>query len=203
VRKSAPFPIDDACVSYTAGSRSGAGGEFIVVTARRDIVQEYEAVCADAGVHAGLVDLASLSVINLFLASGRAPAADWLAVHMRPDYTSIAIMRGENMIFFRNRAEGDEESLADMVHQTAMYYQDRLSGEGFARVLIGGSGRLPGAVETSRRDLEKRLETAVEQIDPTAMVSLSDRIGTTPELTDVLAPLAGTLLRTHKEGVAA
>lgn len=200
VRKSAPFAIDDACVSYTPGTGTAdGGGEFVVVVARRDVVQEYERVCADAGAYAGLVDLATLSVLNLLLASDRGPGGDWLAVHMRPEYTSIAIMRGEDMIFFRNRPEGDEEPLADLVHQTTMYYQDRLSGQGFSRVLLGGSGRVPDALDAARRNLEARLETAIDPIDPTAVVSLSDRIGTTPELMDVLAPLAGMLLRTQKE----
>ena len=199
VRKAAPFPIDDACVSTTPGARGTDGsGEFVVVVARRDVVQEYETACADAGTYAGLVDLATFSVINLFLASGRVPAGDWLAVHMRPEYTSIAIMRGPEMIFFRNRPEGDEEPLAELVHQTTMYYQDRLSGGGFARVLLGGSGHTPGAVEVARRGLKERLGTAIEPIDPTQAVSLSDRIGVTPDLMDVLAPLAGMLLRTRQ-----
>jgi len=198
VRKAAPFPIDEACVSTTPGASGTDGsGEFVVVVARRDVVQEYETACADAGTYAGLVDLATLSVVNLFLASGRAPAGDWLAVHMRPEYTSIAIMRGEDMIFFRNRPDGDEEPLAELVHQTTMYYQDRLSGAGFERVLLGGSGRMPGAVDLARRSLEDRLGTVVEPIDPTQAVSLSDRIGVTPDLMDVLAPLAGMLLRTR------
>ena len=197
VRKAAPFSIDDACVSTTAGARGADGsGEFVVVVARRDVVQEYESVCADAGTYAGLVDLSTFSVVNLFLASGLAPAGDWLTVHMRPEYTSIAIMRGEHMIFFRNRPEGDEEPLAELVHQTTMYYQDRLAGQGFARVLLGGSGRVPGAVDIARRSLEERIGAAVEPIDPTRAVSLSDRIGVTPDIMDVLAPLVGMLLRT-------
>jgi len=202
VRKSAPFAIDDACVSYTSGAR-GAGGaaEFVVVLARRNIVEEYERVCADAGAYAGLVDLATFSVLNLVLASSTVPASDWLAVHMRPEYTSIAIVRGADVIFFRNRPEGDEETLADLVHQTAMYYQDRLSGQGFARVLLGGSGRAPGAVDLARRSLEERLGTVVEPIDPTRVAPLSDRLSVTGDLLDILAPLTGMLLRTRRETV--
>lgn len=202
VRKSAPFAIDDACVSYTPGARAADGSaEFVVVLARRNIVEEYERACADAGAYAGLVDLATFSVLNLVLASSSVPASDWLAVHMRPEYTSIAIVRGADVIFFRNRPEGDEETLADLVHQTAMYYQDRLSGQGFARVLLGGSGRAPGAVDLARRSLEERLGTAVEPIDPTSVAAPSDRTRVTGDLLDILAPLTGMLLRTRKEAV--
>jgi type IV pilus assembly protein PilM len=204
VRKSAPFPIEDACITYTPGIRDASGGgEFVVALARRDVIEEYEQVCGAAGVYAGLVDLATFSIVNLFLASGSAPAGDWLAVHMRPDYTSIAIVRGEDMIFFRNRPEGEEEPLADLVHQATMYYQDRLAGQGFARVVMGGRGRAAGALEQARRSLEERLGVPIDPIDPTKVATLNDRIGVTPDLMDVLAPLAGILVRTSRAAVNA
>jgi hypothetical protein len=122
---------------------------------------------------------------------------------MRPEYTSIAIVRHGDLIFFRSRPETDEESLSDVVHQTAMYYQDRLAGEGFARVLLGGSGRAPDGAARLREDLEARLGAAVEPIDPTRRASLSDGVGATAEVADVLSPLAGILLRTRAEAVSA
>jgi Tfp pilus assembly PilM family ATPase len=175
----------------------------VVALARRDVVTEYESVCAAVGAHAGLVDLATLSLLNLFAAAAPAPTGDWLVVHMRPDYTSLAIMRGEDMIFFRNRHEGDDESLPDLVHQTAMYYEDRLAGQGFTRVLLGGTGRVVGAVDLARRSLEERLGVRVEPIDPTTAAGLTDRIVATPDLMDLLAPLVGMLLRTRQEAVTA
>ena len=200
VRKAAPFPIDEACVTYTPGVTDPAGGaEFIVVLARQDVVKGYEDVCAQAGVHAGLVDIATFSVVNLALASA-APQGDWLLVHMRPEYTSIGIVRDGNLIFFRNRPEGNAESLADVVHETAMYYQDRLAGQGFSRVLVGGSAE---AVEAARSSLEERLGTRVEPLDPTWAAPVADRISISPDLKDVLAPLAGILLRTRAAAVPA
>jgi type IV pilus assembly protein PilM len=197
VRKAAPFPIEEAAVSYTPGARTAdGGGEFVVVLARRDVVAEYEDVCAAAGAHAGLVDIATFSVINLALASARVRSGDWLIVHMRPEYTSIGILRSGDLIFFRNRPEGDEESLTDVVHQTAMYYQDRLSGDGFSGVLLGGSGRTPGAVEDARRDLEERLGVRIDAINPAPAVTLPSLTGTPAPLRDSLEPLAGMLLRT-------
>jgi type IV pilus assembly protein PilM len=203
IRKSAPFAIEDACISYSPGAVQEGGTDFIVALARQDVIQQYEGIFTDAGLHAGLIDLSTFSVVNLFLAAGDRPAGDWLVVHMRPYYSSIAILRGENVIFFRNRPEGDEESLADLVHQTTMYYQDRLAGQGFARVLLGGSGRAPGAVDHVRRGLEERLGAPVQPIDPTKVASLNDRIGVTTDLMDLLAPLAGMLVRTHREAAVA
>lgn len=202
MRKSTPFPIEDACVTYSPGTRGTEGNEFVVVAARREIIREYESVCEEAGIEAGLVDLATFGVVNLFLSSEPAPSGDWLVVHMRPEYTSIVILRREDLIFFRNRAEGDEEALQDVVHQTAMYYQDRLGGRGFMRILLGGLGKTTGAVDMARRNLEEHMGSVVEPIDPTRGAALTDRIQPTPELMATLSPLVGMLLRTRREAVA-
>ena len=202
VKKSTPFPVDDACLTYTPATRNDSGSEFVVVVARRETVREYESVCEQVGIEAGLVDICTFGVINLFLSSNLGTSGDWLVVHMRPEYTSIAILRREDMMFFRNRAEGDAEALEDVVHQTAMYYQDRLEGRGFSRVLLGGIGRLQGEVDLARRNLESRMGTVVEPIDPTRGAALTDRIQATPELMATLSPLIGMLLRTRREAAA-
>jgi type IV pilus assembly protein PilM len=202
VKKSTPFPVDDACLTYTPGARSDSDSEFVVVVSRREIVREYEGVCEKVGIEAGLVDICTFGVINLFLSSNLGTAGDWLVVHMRPEYTSIAILRRDDMIFFRNRAEGDAEALEDVVHQTAMYYQDRLEGRGFSRILLGGLGRVQGEVDLARRNLESRMGTVVEPIDPTRGAALTDRIHATPELMATLSPLVGMLLRTRREAAA-
>jgi len=202
VKKSTPFPIEDACVTSSPGAQGADGNEFVVVAARREVIREYEGVCEEAGIEAGLVDLATIGVVNLFLSSGPAANGDWLVVHMRPEYTSIVILRREDLIFFRNRPEEDEESLTDVVHQTVMYYQDRLEGQGFARVLLGGASRTAGAADELRRSLEERFATPVEAFDPTAAAALSDRISANPDVIDVLSPLTGVLLRTHVEAMS-
>jgi Tfp pilus assembly PilM family ATPase len=199
VRKSAPFAVDDACVSYTPGVRGADGSsEFLVLLARRDIIRGYEQACDAAGIYAGLVDLATLSILNLCIATPGVATGDWLTVHMRPDYTSIAIMRGENVIFYRNRLEGEGETLADLVHQTAMYYEDRLSGTRFARALLSGSGRTVDGIDVARRGLEQRLGVPVE---PTRVATLTDRVRVTTDVMDILAPLVGMMLRTRLDTV--
>ncbi len=126
VRKTAPFAVDEAQVSFVPGLRSPDGQEFVVSLARRAIVEEYESICAEAGAHAGVVDLATFNVINAVLASAAPVAAsgadsDWLLVNIAPDYASIAILRGTHLIFFRNRVADEEGTLPDLVHQAAMY----------------------------------------------------------------------------------
>ena len=196
VRKSAPFDIQEAQVSYEPGIRLPDGQEFIVSLARRAVVEEYESLCAEAGAEVGLVDLATFNVINAVLAGTVPPSTDWLLVNVAGDYTSIALMRGSDLLFFRNRAADADGTLADLVHQTAMYYEDRLKGSGFVRVLLAGAGaRQAGDVEQVRRSLEDRLTTPVETVDPRQAASIADRITASPTLLDTLTPLVGLLLR--------
>jgi Tfp pilus assembly PilM family ATPase len=199
VRKSAPFAIEDAQVSYVPGIHATDGQEYIVSLARRDVVKEYEDLCAEAGAHAGLIDLATFNVINAVLAGTGAPTADWLLVNIAADYASIALLRGPSLIVFRNRVADAEETLADLVHQTAMYYEDRLKGAGFARVILAGAAvanaELSDKIDRLRRGLEERLTTTVETVDPRTAAALTDRISAAPALLDTLAPLVGLLLR--------
>jgi type IV pilus assembly protein PilM len=201
LRKAAPFPVETAAVAYTPSLRSDGGQEFVVELARQECVREYESVCEDAGLYAGLVDTATFSLLGVF-AGGSGADGDWLLVHVRPDYTSIAIVRQEAVIFYRHRAEDGQETLGDLVHQTSMYYQDRLSGASFARVYVAGAGQAIRAADSEWKAIEQRLGVRVEVLDPTRAATLTDRITATPELMDTIGPVIGVMRRTQTEARA-
>ena len=212
MRKAAPFKPEDGQMSWVPGAPIvGGGREYLVTLARRDIVESYMKACADAGAEAGVVDIASLNLINAALASGADGAgdpstgsgsaraesrADWLIVHVAADYATLAIVRNKDLIFFRTRQLEGETDLADVVHQTAMYYEDRLSGAMFSRVVLsGGSARGADGGERLRRNLEERLTVRVESLDFRGTAAMRDRISAGPELLDALAPAVGVVLR--------
>jgi type IV pilus assembly protein PilM len=198
MRKAAPFKPEEAQISWVAAATLPEGGrEFLVTLARRDIVEHYERLCAAAGASAGVVDLASLNLINAALASaGQSSGGDWLVVNVAQDYATLAIVRGKDLIFFRTRQLEADGDLADLVHQTAMYHEDRLGGGRFARVVLSGaSGRGLDAGERVRRGLEERLGTRVEPLDFRGSAAVRDRIGAGAELLDTLAPAVGVVLR--------
>ena len=196
MRKAAPFRVEDAQVSWTEGAAlPGGAHEYLVVVARRDIVESYERACELAGTHAGIVDIASLNLVNAVLATAGDGPGDWLLVNAAVDYTTLAVVRNGRVIFFRTRTADsvDTTSMGDLVHQTAMYYEDRLGGGAFSRVILSGAGTEAG--DLTRRQIEERLGVRVEPLDVRAGIALRDRIVASGELLDSLAPAAGVLLR--------
>ena len=176
MRKAAPFKPEDGQLSWMPAAPLPTGGrEYLVTLARRDVVESYMRVCADAGADAGVVDLASLNLINATIAAGGDAAGDSLVVHVASDYATLAIVRNTDLIFFRTKQLEGEGDLADVVHQTAMYYEDRLEGAAFKRVVLSGGP----AADRLRRTLEERLGvkvTPVDALSPAAGVVLRERV---------------------------
>jgi type IV pilus assembly protein PilM len=198
VRKAAPFKPEEAEISWVPAAPLPEGGrEFLVTLGRRDLIESYQRVATAAGVDAGIIDLASLNLINAVLAgSGDRATGDWLLVHVAPDYATLAIVRGQDLIFFRTRQLDTNADLADLVHQTAMYHEDRLGGGRFARVLLSGAAaRGADTGELARRGLEERLGARVEPLDFRGAATMVDRISASAELLDALAPAVGVVLR--------
>jgi Tfp pilus assembly PilM family ATPase len=195
VRKAAPFRIEDAQVAHVPGAPHGDKGRtFVVTMARRDVVRQYEDVCAAAGMHAGIVDLASFNVINAVLAGRSRPEGDWLLVNTTRESQTLAIMRGGSLMFFRNRSLDGDETLPDLVHQTAMYYEDRLQGAGFERVVLAGDA---GQGDDTRKSLADRLRAPVTSIEPRQVAALSSRglDDLQPGAAEALVAPLGLLLR--------
>lgn len=211
VRRTAPFRIEDAQVAWAPGAPlDGGGREFVVRLMRRDVVEEYEGACAGAGAHAGVVDVASLGLVDAALAGGPPADADWLLVHAAAGYRSIAIVRRGHVILFRRRPDGagdGDDDLVDLVHQTTMYYEDRLGGGGYGRVSLAVSrdGATAGDAARLRRLIAAHLDAAVTP------VAVGGWAGPRPEgdprpdgdpLPDVFAAPAGLLMRAHAPAAA-
>jgi Tfp pilus assembly PilM family ATPase len=193
IRKALPFRVEEAQLAYTPGMH-GKGGEseFVVVVARRDIVEEYEGVCLAAGAYAGLVDLATFNLVNAALALAPKTGSDWLLLHVGRYDSTLVIMRGPNLIFFRNCPTLNESDVSDLVHQSAMYYEDRLEGQGMARTVLVVSADTPMASDSARQTLGERLGLKVERL---ASPKVTSSFNVTPTELDSLAAPIGLVMR--------
>jgi Tfp pilus assembly PilM family ATPase len=193
IRKAAPFRVEDSQVSYAAGDRSAEGQEFVVVQARREIVAEYEQVCQTAGVVAGVVDLSTFGLAQCALRTTAGLTGDWLLIHGAADGATIAIYRGRHPVFFRRRGADGDAHLGELVHQTAMYYEDRLGGAGFGRVLVGGTSAAALA-SPAWTSIQTRLGAGAE------LVALGGGAAVDPGYADAIPPAFGVAASLWAEG---
>jgi type IV pilus assembly protein PilM len=191
LRKSTPFPLEEAQISQLPSAPGAQGGTVTAVVARRDVVTQYEEVLDRIGMHAGIVDLASFNVVNALLGIG-IPEGDSLLVHLAEEATTLAILRRDTLMFYRHRTAVDEEPLRALVHQTAMYHEDRLGGGGFARVWVSGIAR---ASDDAGRQIAERLGVPVVPVDVRGIAGLTETRDTAADVWDALAAPVGVLLR--------
>ncbi len=122
----------------------------------------------------------------------------WLLVHAEPEFATLIVVRGGRVIFYRNRpSEEAAADMGDLVHQTAMYYEDRLGGGAFSRVILAGASSYGPQADVLRHQIEERLGVRPQALDVRGGVALRDRIAAGPELLDTIAPAVGVLLRSR------
>ena len=194
---SVPFRPDDAQVAYAAGLPLRDGGrEYVVVAARREIVREYEQPCIAAGVRPGLVCLAAFGLANGVLAGpSPPPGGDWLLVHAAAGHNSVGVFRGEHLVCFRNRPGDGAGDLLDLVHQTVMYYEDRLAGRGLDVVRVAASG-VQGAGDALTGPLAQRIGVPVRPLTADAVAPPPDA---DHGLLETLAAPVGILVQDRRQ----
>ena len=200
VARAAPFPIEEAQVSYVPGAARRRTARSSSSRWRGATSSPSTKRCArTAGAHAGLVDLATFNVVNAVLAGRGAPPGDWLLVNVAPDYASIAILRGRDLIFFRNRGADGEGHARRPRAPDRDVLRGPPAGRRLRRVVLAGAATGRAIRPRRRRSCAAASRSAsatpVETVDPRTAAALTDRITRGPALLDALAPLVGLLLR--------
>ncbi|MBA3912268.1 MAG: hypothetical protein H0X25_00070 [Acidobacteriales bacterium] len=126
LKKSLPFDVDSAKVSYQA-QPTEAGMRVIAAVALKSVVEDYEAAFRDAGFTAGVVMPSMLAALGA--AQEDAPT---LVVKLDARTTSIAILNKQQLLLFRTleNALGTEitgEQLAEEVYPSVVFFQDTYS----------------------------------------------------------------------------
>ena len=126
LKKSVPFEVDTAVVSYVVQPRT-AGGKIEVLAAvmSSDIVVQYEAPFRAAGFHPGLVTTSSLAALNLL-----APDGITLLVKLSGRVLSVLVLQ-ENAVNLARCVEmegGRMDDIESVLHPTIAYIEDELKG---------------------------------------------------------------------------
>jgi type IV pilus assembly protein PilM len=199
LKKNVPFRLEEAQISYfnSAGSMDYSSLNLWVLVLNHALLHQYEQFVQSAlDVEVGLVDLASLGMMNLAhpgIRSRGLADKDLIFVNLNPDYLSLAITQKSNLTSFRTRpldaGVSAVEAAMEEIHPTVMYYHDKLAGEALTGAFVHSVENL--------EDLCAQIESRTQI--PALPVSIEPYAGgrfdsSQPEYLRGYAPLAGMLL---------
>lgn len=123
LRKSLPFDVDKAKVSYQAQTSNGTV-RVVAAVALNSVIQEYEAVIREAGFSPGVVLPSMLAAV-----SGAPADRGTLVVKVDARTTSIALLEQQQLLLFRTleNTRGvtiSGEQLAEDVYPSVVFFQD-------------------------------------------------------------------------------
>ena len=145
LRKSVPFPIDEAQLAYSVQIEAAGKVEVLVVAIARPILQEYEALFVDAGLRLGLVLPSSLAALRLGDRGERgvtllAKAAGATLSVILLDQGRVRLVRSLDLT-----GEQDEwqrpgaHAVIPLLQQTFAYCEDQI-GQPASRLVLCGFG---------------------------------------------------------------
>src|SRR5258708_24287491 len=187
LRKSLPFDVDKAMVSYQA-QVADSGTRVVAAVALNSVVQDYEAAFRDAGFSPGVVLPSMLAALGG--ASAKQPT---LVVKVDARTTSIAILDKEHLLLFRTleNARGvtiSGEQLAEDVYPSVVFFQDTYSTN-IDQILVAGISDIAGASPA----LHAQNWADVRELVKASQLGLGG--GSIPKWR--LARVVGALLSTH------
>lgn len=152
VKKTVPFDIDSAAVSYFAQPAAGKRVEVVAVTVPIEILAKYEALFRQAQFHPGEVTTATLAALNLY----RDPEVAVLA-KLAGRILTVAVVAQGRLKLFRclSLEEASEEEILAVLHPTFAYVEDEL-GVKVAKLVLCGFDHPPAGLEVAAEPLRSR-----------------------------------------------
>jgi len=160
IKKTIPFDIESAAVSYYVQPASGTKKiEVLAVTMAFDIVARYEALFRAAGFHPGEVTTSSLAALNLYRGEGVAVVAK-----LSGQVLTVTVLSGGTIKLFRCvLLEGsDDDELLAILHPTFAYVEDELASPVRKLMLCGFPRGVPEELRCETEPLRSRLGTPGE-----------------------------------------
>lgn len=142
VKKTIPFDIDSAAVSYWVQPGGGKKKvEVLAVTVAVEVIARYEALFRAAGYQPGVVTTSTLAALNLYHGDGVAVLAKLAGRTM-----TVAAISGGAIKLYRCVAldQSTEEEILGVLHPTFAYVEDELGTPVSKLILCGFPEPPPG-----------------------------------------------------------
>ncbi len=172
MKKSVPYDVESAALSYHAQQSNGHGKKYdvVVAIAPAEIVSRYEAPFRLAAIEPGLVTISALAVLDLLTEKGTVVVAKLsgrMLTILVVSAGSLKLVRSLELI-----EPGIAEIAADL-YPTFVYIEDNLEAKA-GKLLLAGFGRF-GA--EAREQFGRELELPVELIQAATGVAGEHNLG--------------------------
>ncbi len=125
LKKSLPFPLEDAVISWQEQPNPAGGLEVIVAVARRDILKQYEVILEAAGYGAGVTLPSTLAALPLLEGL---PGVGCGLARLSGGALTTAIERDGMLCLYRSvempAAGASSQALFDAIYPSLVYFQD-------------------------------------------------------------------------------
>lgn len=155
VKKTIPFDIESAAVSYFVQPASGGKKiDVLAVTVALEVVARYEALFRATGFHPGVVTTSALAALNLYRGEGVAVVAK-LSGHV----ITVAVLADATIKLFRcvTLEQATEDEILAVLHPTFAYVEDELGSPARKLILCGFPDGAPGGMRCEVEPLRSRL----------------------------------------------
>jgi type IV pilus assembly protein PilM len=138
LKKSVPFDVDEAALSYFVQGGSTTNKKVVVTVAPAEIVAHYEAPFRAAGLHPGLVTVSSLAAVDLLPVTGSIMLA-----RLSPGALTVLALSNGVVTIARTVEFGEEddplEEIVAALYPTLAYIEDQ-TGARPQKLFIAGFG---------------------------------------------------------------
>ena len=138
VKRSVPFDVESAALSFFAQAAGGKKWDVVVVVAPLEVIARYEAPFRALGMNPGLVTTSSLAALDL------APAEGLSVLAKLSGHTLSVLVRQQGVLKLTRSIElsaRDLEDVAAVLLPTFVYVEDNLGGKAERLLLCGFGGQ--------------------------------------------------------------
>jgi Tfp pilus assembly PilM family ATPase len=204
IKKALPFGGEQIRLAFKPVP--GSASRFFAGVMHNEVVAQYESLLEDLGFHVGVVETASLSLLNLWqpVADLALPRkSDYFLLNLEESYFSVVLVRERVPILLRTLGTRSPESgeatesryqvdeLVREIVPTLIFYREQLDGASPARVYYR-------SVRSDLLDLaevlERHFEAPVEAVDLAKAVVMGESLQVDASLASTVGPAAGAAL---------
>ncbi len=199
LRKAVPFKVEDAHIDYQMFPSPSDGGSHLcqAVLMLRSVLGSYEDLMTDLGFHAGLLDLSTFNLANLYRPVLERVEEDAFLLNVTGTFFALMILRQGVPIFYRakaytfaGRADSRRATVVREVDSSLTYYRERLGGRLPAQIHLRC---IELDLNALQEELAERVDGSVLPVDPTQVVEVEPRSQDAKEQRDLMQRIAPAL----------